>query len=171
MPAPTLVRILERSTEFEATLIAEFPERSFLRGAAEPRHALAAAAALLAVEHAGALRAAAVAGALNSAAALLRLQFEAVLRSAWLLFAATPAQVDKLEKVLDLDAEQAAKRSAGYMEMLIAVEKCAPAGLAAPLSEFNRYSRHALNSYVHTGIHPLARVRAGFPVDLNRPVF
>lgn len=95
-----------------------------------------------------------------------RLQYEAVLRAAWLLFAAGPGQVDKLAKTLDLEAEQGAKNIPGYLDMLTAVEKAAPAGLAAPLSEFNRYSRHALNSFVHASIHPLTRARSGFPVDL-----
>jgi hypothetical protein len=34
------------------------------------------------------------------------------------------------------------------------------------LSEFNQYSRHALNSFVHGGIHPLRRAQDGFPVEL-----
>ncbi len=50
--------------------------------------------------------------------------------------------------------------------MLEAVLKHAPIGLAAPLEEFNRYSRHALNSFVHTGIHPLRRAQEGFPILL-----
>lgn len=166
MPNAILVRLLERSAEFEVALLSEFPEGRMVLAIQEPRHELAAAAALIAIEHAGALRAAAQVGAMNSAAGLLRLQYEAVLRAAWLLFAAGPGQVEKLSKSLDLEAEQGAKNIPGYLDMLTAVEKAAPAGLAAPLAEFNRYSRHALNSFVHAGIHPLTRARSGFPVDL-----
>ena len=50
--------------------------------------------------------------------------------------------------------------------MLSKVLAAAPAGLTAHLAEFNEYSRHALNSYVHSGIHPLRRVREGFPVEM-----
>lgn len=50
--------------------------------------------------------------------------------------------------------------------MLDAVVKKAPQGLAAPIAEFNQYSRHALNSFVHSGIHPLRRAREGFPQEL-----
>lgn len=146
---------------------ASIPEGRLMLVIQEPRRELTAAAALIAIEHADALRAAAQVGTMNSAAGLLRLQYEAVLRAAWLLFAAGPGQIEKLSKTLDLEAEQGAKNMPGYLDMLTAVEKAAPASLAAPLAEFNRYSRHALNSFVHTGIHPLTRARSGFPV--NRP--
>lgn len=163
---PSIAQLLDRSTEFEAALIAEFPEGGLALAIQEPRHELTATAALIAIEHAGALRATAQGGAMNSAAGLLRLQYEAVLRAAWFLFAAGPGQVEKLTKTLDLAAEQGAKNLPGYLDMLTAVEKAAPAGLATPLAEFNRYSRHALNSFVHAGIHPLTRARSGFPVEL-----
>lgn len=167
---PSLIRLLERSSEFEAALLAEFPEGGLVLTNQEPRHEVAAAAALIAIEHAGALRAAAQGGAMNSAAGLLRLQYEAVLRAAWLLFAASPGQVEKLTRHLDLETEQTAKNVPGYLDMLSAVEKAAPVGLAAPLVEFNQYSRHALNSFIHAGIHPLARARSGFPVALAEAV-
>jgi hypothetical protein len=54
----------------------------------------------------------------------------------------------------------------GYLEMLKAVSENAPSGLSAPLAEFNQHSRHALNSYVHSGIHPLRRARDGFPAEM-----
>lgn len=41
-----------------------------------------------------------------------------------------------------------------------------PVELTAHLAEFNQHSRHALNSYMHSGIHPLYRVREGFPADM-----
>lgn len=137
---------------------------------AEPRHRVAASAASIAIEHALALRASALVGAMNSVAGLLRLQYEAVLRAAWLLYAANAGQLEKLTGHLDLEAEQSAKNLPGYLDMLSAVERLAPAGLSAPLVEFNRYSRHALNSFVHTGIHPLSRTQSGFPTPLAEKV-
>jgi hypothetical protein len=82
------------------------------------------------------------------------------------MFAATPAQIERLAKTLDLESEQAAKNLPGYLEMLNAVGKVAPEALAVPLAEFNQYSRHALNSFVHSGIHALHRVRHGYPLEL-----
>ena len=102
----TITRLLNRSTEFEATLQFEFPEEQLSLPTMEQRHKIAANAALLAIEHASALRASAQVKAMNSAAGLLRLQYEAVLRAAWLLYSASPGQVKKLTSSLDLDAEQ-----------------------------------------------------------------
>jgi hypothetical protein len=51
--------------------------------------------------------------------------------------------------------------------MLDAITKSAPEGLSAPLAEFNQYSRHALNSFVHSGIHPLHRARSGYPAVMG----
>jgi hypothetical protein len=87
-----------------------------------------------------------------------------VQRCATWVSSASDNQVDKLSRTLDLEAEQAAKNLPGYLEMLETVLNRAPPGLSAPLAEFNQYSRHALNSFVHSGIHPLRRARDGFPV-------
>lgn len=165
MPHPSLIHLINRTAALEADLLREFPGVRLGLTSQEPRHEVAAAAALVALEHAAALRASAQIGAMNSAAAILRLQYEAVLRAAWLLFAASPVQAEKLTRSLDLEAEQAAKNVPGYLDMMSALEKAAPAGLVEPLLEFNQYSRHALNSFVHAGIHPLTRVRTGFPLS------
>jgi hypothetical protein len=52
------------------------------------------------------------------------------------------------------------------MEMLAAVEKCAPPPVSRNLADFNMHHRHTLNSFVHGGIHPLKRTQEGFPVGL-----
>jgi hypothetical protein len=158
--------LLLRTEAFESSLVACFPDTGVALADATTRHDLCATACMLSIEHASVLRTAFGAVAPNSGAALLRLQFEALLRAAWLLYSANPNQVEKLAQVLNLEAEQAAKNMPTYMEMLNAVAKQAPAGLSAPLVEFNQYSRHALNSFVHSGIHPLRRAKEGFPVAL-----
>ena len=112
------------------------------------------------------LRAAFVVSAPNSGAAVLRLQYEALLRAAWLLHGASPSHIEKLAGVLDLEAEKAAKNLPGATDMLESMAKKAPPGLSAPIVEFDQYSRHALNSFVHTGIHPLRRAREGFPMEM-----
>ena len=87
----------------------------------------------------------------SSGSAVLRLQYEALLRAAWLIFVASPALISKLSRDLTPEAELVAKNLPG---------------LTVHLAEFNQYSRHALNSYVHAGIHPLRRVRDGFPEEM-----
>ena len=163
---PPFDNLLERSEAFEEAIATCFPEAGFVLAVSDQKHELVATACTLCIEHASVLRAAFAVAAPNSGAAVLRLQYEALLRAAWLLYAASPAHVDKLARSLDLEAEQAAKNLPGYMEMLEAVVKKAPEGLASPIAEFNQYSRHALNSFVHSGIHPLHRARDGFPMEM-----
>jgi hypothetical protein len=161
-----LDELLIRSEAFESALVACFPASGVFLAVSSPRQELVATACTLSAEHALVLRSAFAQAAPNAGASLLRLQYEALLRAAWLLYAATPAQVDKLTKVLELEAEQAAKNLPGYLAMLEAIVAHAPRGLSASLAEFSHYSRHALNSFVHGGIHPLRRSKDGFPVQL-----
>lgn len=163
---PFFGRLLERSLAFEEAIVGCFPEAGYVLAVSDQKHELVATACRLCIEHACALRAAFAAGAPNSGAAILRLQYEALLRASWLLYVASPAHIHKLARTLDLEAEQGAKNLPGYMEMFEAVVKKAPEGLVAPLAEFNQYSRHALNSFVHSGIHPLHRSRQGFPLEM-----
>lgn len=162
--------LLERSEAFEEAITACFPETGYVLAAYEQKHELVATACILCIEHASALRAAFAVAAPNSGAAILRLQYEALLRAAWLLYAASPAHIDKLAQALDMEAEQAARNLPGYMEMLEAIVNKAPEGLAAPMAEFNQYSRHALNSFVHSGIHPLRRAQEGFPPEMTSTI-
>ena len=162
--------LLERSEAFEEAIVACFPGAGFAHAVANQQHKLVATACTLCIEHAGVLRAAFAIAAPNSGSAILRLQYEALLRATWLPYAATPAHVDKLAQSLDLEAEQAAKNLPGYMDMLDAVVKKAPPELSAPIAEFNQYSRHALNSFVHAGIHPLRRALQGYPVEMAATV-
>lgn len=158
--------LIDSSGMFEKAILSCFPEAGVVLAVSSPQFELVAAACTLCTEHASVLRSAFALSAPNSGSAVLRLQYESLLRGAWLLFAATPEQVEKLTTTLDLDAEQAAKKLPGYLDMLDAVVKKAPEGLAAPLVEFNQYSRHALNSFVHSGIHPLHRARHGYPMEM-----
>lgn len=158
--------LLERSEAFEAAIVACFPDAGLVLAVSDQRHELVATACTLCIEHASVLREAFAVAAPNSGTAVLRLQHEALLRAAWLLYSASPAHIGKLAQALDPEAEHAAKNLPGYMEMLESVVKKAPRGLSVPIAEFNEYSRHALNSFIHSGIHPLRRAREGFPLDL-----
>ena len=162
--------LLERSEAFERAIQGCFPEPGFVLAVESQQHELVATACVLCIEHAGVLRVAFTIAAPNSGSAILRLQYEALLRAAWLLYAASPDHIAKLAAVLDVEAEQAAKKLPGYLDMLEAVVKKAPAGLSAPLVEFNQYSRHALNSFVHSGIHPLRRAQDGYPAVIGATV-
>jgi len=165
-PETRLQSLFDRSSEFEAAIAACFPANDPNVAYDDPRYERSWSACTISIQHAQMLRVAFLGAAPVSATALLRLQFEALLRGAWLCHAATPEQVERLTRTLDVEAEQAAKRLPGPQEMLAAVEKKAPLGLSAPLAEFNLYHRHALNSFVHSGIHALHRTSDGFPLEL-----
>jgi hypothetical protein len=129
-----------------------------------------AGACTLSIEHAGTVRLSFAAGAPNSGTALLRLQYEALLRGAWVLHAATDQQAAKLTRTLDFEAEQLAKNLPGAADMIDALARKAPAGLVQPLQQFQSVSWRTLNSFVHGGIHPLRRVSEGFPQPLAEQI-
>lgn len=136
-----------------------------------PKFLAAAGACQLSLEHATTLRLALAANAPNSATALLRLQYEALLRGAWLLYAAPEGSTEKLTATLNPESEKSAKNMAGPTEMLKALAaRGTPPGLLNPLQQFDDVSRAALNSYVHTGLHPLQRFAQGFPQTLAEHV-
>ncbi|MBB3291710.1 hypothetical protein FHT39_000349 [Mitsuaria sp. BK045] len=140
-------------------------------GGANDREEASIAAAELALEHGTALNALFDMGLANSGVALLRLQYEALLRAAWLLYAATDAQVEKASAPLTRESADAAKGLPNAEQMLLDLErklKDQPglAGLVAPLRELRNAAWRQMNAFVHAGLHPLARTRDGFPEQL-----
>lgn len=164
--ADTVERFFERSEELHIALADCFPDGSIPIPEDEAEVDLCVTACFLSIEHAGVLRGAFASVAPNTGSAILRLQYEALLRGAWVLFAATPDQVSKLARDLDSQAEQAAKNLPGMMDMLAALKERGPPPVVRNLEDFNAHHRHALNSFVHGGIHPLKRSQEGFPLQL-----
>lgn len=107
------------------------------------------------------------ADATHSATGLLRLQYEALLRAAWVLYAGNELQLSKLTTQLDIDSEHAAINLPSPADMLKTLETKAPIGLIQPLNEFKTVAMKGLNSFVHGGIHPLTRIKEGFPETLG----
>lgn len=168
-----LPHLLNRSAEFAAHLGDLVGEIRFINP--NPRTAACAAAADLSIEHAHAVRTLITVRTGNSACALLRTQYEALVRSAWAMYAATEAQVEKLNLPLSPDSQQAAKNLPGAQEMIEALKKkmtAEPAliGLVVPLTQIHEVSWRPLNSFVHGGLHPLQRTNGGFPVQLAKDV-
>lgn len=170
--AREFAKLLERSDAFTGHLVSLLQRVSDLRD--DARGLAGRRAAHLALEHGAAVRLLFGAGAPNAACALLRSQYEAALRGAWALYAASNEKVDKLNRPLDLDSEQAAKNLDGPEKMLDALKARAGfnpqlMGLVIPLDEIRGNQWKAMNSFVHGGIHPLQRVDA-FPVELAAQV-
>ncbi len=74
------------------------------------RHEVALVTCGIALEQALSLRLLVRAQCYTSALSMMRLQYEALTRSVWLLYAATDLQVETLASPLTLDAEHAAKK-------------------------------------------------------------
>lgn len=99
----------------------------------------------------------------GSAIALMRLQFESLVRAAWIAHAATEAELGRLMAPLSEASQQRAKQLPGVPKMLIDLEKTGPRGAASLLARARTRLNDGLNSFVHGGIHPFARQRSGYP--------
>tara|TARA_R110000823_G_scaffold315675_1_gene449386 strand:- start:12034 stop:12666 length:633 start_codon:yes stop_codon:yes gene_type:complete len=104
-------------------------------------------------------------GNLTSATGLVRLQYEALVRAIWLLYAASDIAVDKLMTELTNESAKKANNLPMLSEMLTKLEGKAPEVAMDALNEFKQYSWKALSSYVHGGIHAISRHSKGYPVE------
>ena len=122
--------------------------------------------ASLGFEHAQSIKYLVAAGLCTSAAALLRVQYESLVRALWTLYVATDGQTELI--LQDLTAQSAKKASKIPMlsQMLMEIEEKAPHAPVAQLKEFKHYSWRPLSSFVHGGIHAVSRHGKGFPLEL-----
>jgi hypothetical protein len=120
----------------------------------------------LAIEHWHATRLLLRDGLFSAALVVHRSQFEAILRSIWLTYAASDTHVAKLTTELNLANEQGAKNLAQAQEMMDALATRGPREAHAALAQFKHHSWRALNSYAHAGLHPLHRHAQGYPATL-----
>lgn len=124
----------------------------------------------MSLEHALSLRMLLRCACFTSAFSLIRLQYEALTRAVWLLYAATKSQVEQLTAPLSLEAEVSARKMPMFSKMLEEVVQKAPPQAARLLGQFKDVNWHAMNSYVHSGIHPLRRHVEGYPAQLIQSV-
>lgn len=120
----------------------------------------------IAFEHAESAKILVTTGNYTSAVGLVRLQYEALVRAMWLLYAASDDAVSKL--MSDLCAESAQKANSIPMltEMLEKLQGKAPSEALGMLQEFKEYSWKPLSSFVHGGIHAISRHSQGYPKPL-----
>jgi len=135
-----------------------------------PRVQTSLVASSMSLEHWDAIRTLLRSRHLPSAMVLHRAQFEALVRSVWILYAASEEKISKLSATLSLESEQAAKNLPLVAEMMGVLSTRAPAAAYDALSRFKENSWKALNSYAHAGIHPLRRHAEGYPTGLIESV-
>jgi hypothetical protein len=127
---------------------------------------LAGASCEVAREHAISLRLLMTVGAGTSAISLLRLQFESVTRAMWITWAASESELERLNAELSTAAEQAAGNMPGQNGMLNELKGKAPDAAYDMLASFYKTQNKTLNSFVHTGIHPLTHIQNGYSEQL-----
>ncbi len=112
-------------------------------------------------------------GQLLGASACMRSQFEALVRSVWILHCATDDQVSRLNQAdLSLETQQGAKNIPQATGMLDNLEKIPHLrALTEALREFKDCAWQPLNSFVHSGIHAVHRTRFGSPPQLVDQTF
>ena len=131
-----------------------------------PRLQASEAACFVALEHWDAVRGLLGSGILASGAVVHRAQYEALVRSIWLLFGASDDQINKHFSPLSRETEQTTKNIPSVAEMLHHLSTRAPKEAYQPLLEFKEVSWGALNSFVHTGRHAIRRNHEGYPPEL-----
>lgn len=120
----------------------------------------------LGFEHATSLKYLVAARLCTSAAALLRVQYESLVRALWVLYCASDAKAEQM--IADLTYESAKQNSKIPMlsEMLEDIEQKAPHAPVDKLKAFKYSAWRPLNSFVHGGIHAVNRHGRGFPLEL-----
>ena len=122
--------------------------------------------ASLGFEHAQSVKHLVAAGLYTSAAALLRVQYESLVRALWALYVATDSQAELMLAELTEETAKQASKIPMLSQMLEAIEEKAPHAPVAHLKEFKHYSWRPLSSFVHGGIHAVNRHGKGFPLEL-----
>lgn len=103
----------------------------------------------------------------TSSLGLLRLQYEALVRSVWVYYAASDVVVKNLASELTTDSARKASNHLPMLnEMLQKMEGKAPNNALDELLEFKEYSWKPLSSYIHGGIHAISRHSKGYPLGL-----
>jgi hypothetical protein len=109
-------------------------------------------------------------GNFTSAFSMLRLQFDALTRSVWLLWGATDSKVERIMQDLTIDTANADSGLPSHADMIKQIEQKAPSEATRLLIEFREVTWKASSSYVHGGIHAMKRASKGYPIILIKQI-
>lgn len=162
-----MLKLLCRSAELEAALLnPKFVLHPGDSSEQSARIAVSYCACCVSFEHSRALRLLIKDDCQTSAIAMMRLQYEALVRSTWAMYAATDLAITKLDSALNIDTELAAKNLPTLSKMLKELDGKGPAVAVMMLVKFKMVMVSALNSFVHGGIHAVQRIANGYPEEL-----
>ena len=117
-------------------------------------------------EHAESVRVLIATGNFTSSLGVLRMQYEALVKSVWALYSASDAHIGKLKAELNNETAASSDNLPSLADMLNQLGGKAPPQAIGPLLEFKQYSWRPLSSYVHGGIHAITRHSEGYPQQL-----
>lgn len=100
--------------------------------------------------------------ATTSMTALLRIQYEATVRGLWSRFAASDEKIARLANLVREKSLKEPNNTLSMDEMLAALEATAPEVAAQMARQLKSEAWKPLNSFVHTGIHPLQHEARGY---------
>lgn len=162
-PVTDIVDLLHRSDELSAELAA------FLALPPNNNSARITSSRILcgvSFEHAESVRVLISAGNFTSSLGVLRMQYEALVKAVWALYAASDNTISKLQSDLSAETAKLADKVPPLNEILAELEGKAPPQAIGPLFEFKEYSWKPLSSYIHGGIHAITRHGKGYPTEL-----
>ncbi|MES2242126.1 MAG: hypothetical protein V4639_04560 [Pseudomonadota bacterium] len=165
MSATSLTQILERSSELEAAIWSALPD-PYRLAMPSPRHDASLAAAMMAVEEGQACRLLISQGMHTTGIAVTRMQFEAICRSMWLLYAATDDEIGKATATLTAEGAKEANDLPMVSKMIEALPGKAPPLAIQMLGNFKEANLKALHQFVHAGFQPLKRTLDGYSEEL-----
>ena len=117
-------------------------------------------------EHSESVRILIKTGNFTSSLGVLRMQYEALTKAIWALYAASETSISKLNSNLSHGSVKWADKIPLLNELLVELNGKAPAQALGQLNEFKEYSWKPLSSYIHGGIHAITRHGKGYPVEL-----
>lgn len=98
----------------------------------------------------------------TAATALVRLQYESLVRAMWILFAAPDDQIPDLNKIISAEIEALiARDTPSIAKMIQAISEAGHVKASDELARFKQVNWFILNSIVHGGIRPLLLHRHG----------
>lgn len=158
------MEIFSRSAELHSAAVASMKDAV---PTDHPRTIAAYQCALMSVEHAAGALALLTIGMPNAALALFRPQFEALIRSVWLLEAAEEKWVRQYHEVpADASAPADAPALAAMREDLLRLDDPRSRDVVEHLDEYRAQASDAISALTNGGLHPMSRSGNGDPAGL-----
>lgn len=120
---------------------------------------------LVAIDHGNGQRLLVMTDHVVTALALVRVQFEALVRATWMLHGATEEWLERFTTPKDPGVHDETVMGPPVDSMLDAIETSAPPFVGKMLREFKTATWKPMNSFVHGGVHAVANAMIHTPPE------